>query len=152
MIGYIHRIAPGVIALALAAGCATKASGPGDDQAPQVRTLADLPLLPAENGVRTFGAGPIQGRLDASGIWTLRGEIGHRRLRCSTYELGLIAGRGDASCSRVEWVTEADFATRLTHCNAATRVHSASGALGLQGPALASINCVRILTRCTGAC
>jgi hypothetical protein len=160
MLSYIRRITPGLVAVVLATGCATQGSNPStaDGQAPRVLAVMDVPLAPAAGGAsdgtgaRTFGSGPIQGRVDASGAWSLRGEITHRRLRCATYELGLITGRGDASCTRVDWVTEADFATRLTHCNAATRIHSGGGTLGLAGPAIASINCVRVVTRCTGAC
>ena len=160
MLRCIRRITPGLVAVVLAAGCATQGSNPStaDGQAPRVLAVADLPLAPAAAGgsdgagAKTFGSGPIQGRVDASGAWSLRGEITHRRLRCATYELGLIAGRGNSACTQVDWVTEADFATRLTHCNAATRVHSGGGTLGLRGPALESINCVRVVTRCTGAC
>lgn len=160
MLSDIRRLTPGLIAMVLAAGCATPGSNPGsaDRQTPRVLTLADLPLAPAAAGgpdgagARPFGSGPIQGRLDASGAWRLRGEITHRRLRCATYELGLIAGRGDTSCNGVDWATEPAYATRLTHCNAATRIHSGGGDLGLRGTAVESLNCVRVVTRCTGAC
>ena len=160
MLRYIRRLASGLVAVVLSAGCASQGTDPSAaaGQEPRVMALTDLSLASAaaggseEAGARTFGSGPIQGRVDASGTWSLRGEITHRGLRCATYELGLIAGRGDASCTQVDWVTEADFATRLTHCNAATRIHSGGGNLGLRGPGVESINCVRVVIRCTGAC
>lgn len=156
MLRQLRRLAPGLAALLLAAGCATRGSDPSTAGGPESRilSLADLPLATAggPDRVRTFGSRAIQGRVDDSGAWSLRGEISHRSLRCASYELGLIAGRGNAACTRVDWVTEPDFATRLTHCNAATRIHSGGGALRIPRPAVESINCVRVVTRCTGAC
>lgn len=152
----LRRLAPGLAALLLAAGCATQGSGPSAAGGPESRilSLADLPLAAAGGpaGIRTFGSRGIQGQVDGSGAWSLRGEISHRSLRCASYELGLIAGRGNAACTQVDWVTEPDFATRLTHCNAATRIHSGGRTLRVPRSAVESINCVRVVTRCTGAC
>ena len=140
-------------ALILIAGCATDQSANGDAArvAPRIVKQIDLPLMRGGD-TKTFQSAAARGWIKGSGDWNLRTEVTHTRLRCATYESGIQIGRGNASCSKVEWLTEPQYRTRQTQCNGATRIHSGDGRIDLSRSATESANCVRVVVRCTGAC
>lgn len=122
-----------------------------------VRSLV-LPLTPApsfdgrQSATKEFQHRDTRGRVSESGVWSIRTEVTHTRLRCATYETGIQLGRGNADCSEVQWVTPLDVGTRQTHCNSATLIHTGGGDLGPMKDPLDAYNCVRVITRCTGPC
>ena len=147
----------------LLVSCATQ--GPNDSttegQSPDgsriVRTL-DVPLnaVPADGAgqpvTREFQGRDVSGRIDESGTWTIRTKVVHSRLRCATYETGIQLGRGNAGCADAEWSGPVQFGTRQTQCNSAAVIHTGGDELALPQDAIEGSNCVRVLTRCTGAC
>ena len=150
----IQRLA--LVLLLPLAGCATQdptAAGPEPQAGTLVRQVVrPLPPAPPGAGPRTFAAEGVQGWVRESGAWGIRAEVAHAGLRCATYELGGQIGRGDTSCTDVSWLGGIDFATRLTHCNGAVRIHAGEGNVGLDTTAVAAANCVRVVTRCSGGC
>ena len=118
----------------------------------------DLALNPAsKNGTdqgtgRTFEGTETQGSIDAAGAWTLSTGVTHNRLRCATYETGIQLGKGNPACTKVEWLTEADFGSSRRHCNSAVMIHKGSGKLTGSNDAFQTSTCVRVVTKCTGAC
>jgi hypothetical protein len=114
----------------------------------------DRPLRPAEQGAesRVFAGNLAQGSLSASGRWQARAEIGHARLRCASYGLGIRFGAGNADCSQVDWTTSTDWAADRRQCNSATLIHRSDGRLDLPPEELRALSCVRIAIRCRGAC
>jgi hypothetical protein len=144
--------------LAVSAGCATEDSTrhTPSKEAFRVVSQVDLPLVranpssEAQKGGKSFQAGSVSGSLEDDGTWTIRAEVTHRRLRCATYATGIRLGVGDASCSKVEWLTGIENGTRETQCNGATRIHSGGGTMGQPPQAIESANCVRVLVRCSG--
>jgi hypothetical protein len=133
------------------------AEGRSPDSPRMVGTL-DLPLTPAPAaGVRTPAMKEFQGRdtrgqVNASGTWSIRTAVTHRRLQCANYETGIQLGQGNADCSNVRWLSTVQFGTRQTHCNSATLIHTGGGDLPVPMDAVAASNCVRVVTRCLGAC
>lgn len=101
---------------------------------------------------RSFEAKGTQGWLDASGAWQINREVHHGRLRCGSYETGIQLGRGNPACSSVEWLTNVEYATRLRHCNSASRVHAGGGSFSHVADRLEAVSCVRIVVRCEGTC
>ena len=140
-------------ALIMIAGCTTDQTTSGDaaQTASRIVRQIDLPLI-AGGDAKTFQSPAARGWIKGSGDWNLRTEVTHTRLRCATYESGIQIGRGNASCSKVEWLTGPEYRTRQTQCNGATRIHSGDGRIDLPRLATESANCVRVLVRCTGAC
>jgi hypothetical protein len=118
----------------------------------------DLPLTPAPApGVRTSATKEFQGRdtrgqVNASGTWSIRTAVTHRRLRCANYETGIQLGQGNADCSSVRWLSTVQFGTSQTHCNSATLIHTGGGDLPVPKGTVGASNCVRVVTRCNGAC
>ena len=118
----------------------------------------DLPLNPAsKNGTdqgtgRTFKGTETQGSIDAAGAWNLSTGVTHNRLRCATYETGIQLGKGNPACTKVEWLTEADFGSSRRHCNNAVMIHKGTGKLVGSNDAYQNATCVRVVTKCTGAC
>lgn len=118
----------------------------------------DLPLTPAPaSGVRTPATKAFQGRdtrgqISESGAWSIRTAVTHGRLRCATYETGIQLGQGNADCSNVRWLSTVQFGTSQTHCNSATLIHSGGGDLPAPKDTFGASNCVRVVTRCSGAC
>jgi hypothetical protein len=154
----IQRLA--LVLLLPLAGCATQdptAAGPEPQASAQAGTLVrqvvrPLPPAPPGAGPRTFAAQGMQGWVRESGAWGIRAEVAHAGLRCATYEVGIQIGRGDSSCTDVSWLGGIDFATRLSHCNGAVRIHAGEGNLGPDTKTVATANCVRVVTRCSGGC
>jgi len=101
---------------------------------------------------RVFQARSVQGSLDETGGWAVTTEVTHTRVRCGTYETGIQIGRGDAACTRVDWLSDPDFRTRRTQCNSATLIHSGRGTVNLPESVVQGANCARVLVRCSGAC
>lgn len=118
----------------------------------------ELPVTsPAQNANaqpsrKTFQATGMQGWLDETGYWHIESEIHHGRLRCATYAAGLQFGKGNPACSDVEWLTGVDYATRLRHCNSATRLHAGGGMFAATTNRLEAVSCVRIVVHCEGVC
>ena len=118
----------------------------------------DLPLSPApasgvqQPATKEFQGRDARGRIGESGAWSIRTSVTHTRLRCATYETGIQLGQGNADCSNVRWLSTAQFGTEQTHCNSATLVHTGGGELPATNETFELYNCVRVVTRCTGAC
>ena len=117
-----------------------------------------LPLAGFESGIgdaparRTFQERGTRGWLDQTGAWQIEAEIQHGRFLCATYETGVQLGRGDPACSNVTWLTEVEYATRLRHCNHASRLHRGGGEFSDSPDRLRQVTCVRVVVRCEGSC
>lgn len=136
-------------------GCASQEAGTSGAGAgePRVVRQVDLPLLPgAAAGERTFRGRDVQGGLDASGRWRIRGQITHPRLLCASYQLGLRFGSSDGDCADAQWRTDTALLPSRRQCNNATLIHDGEGTLGLAPEALSALNCVLVTVRCTGTC
>jgi hypothetical protein len=118
----------------------------------------DLPLTPApapgarQPVTKEFQGRDTRGRVNESGAWSIRTAVTHTRLRCATYETGIQLGRGNADCSTVRWLSPLQLGTRQTQCNSATLIHTGGGELALPKDTFDVSNCVRVVTRCNGAC
>lgn len=158
------RLLPLYLSLGLLTACAAndaKTSTDDSDATPApagiVRTT-DLPLgasavmVEGRTSNRIFQSSGISGWIDSAGVWQLRSEVPHSRLRCATYEVGMQLGSGDPGCSRVRWLTNVEYVTRETQCNSATRIHSGRGSLSNADQQLEAASCVRIVVHCEGAC
>lgn len=147
-------IVPLVLTMGLVAGCAT--DGSTSANAPTIVTVLDSPLRLAAPGSaaadRVFQVGAIRGSVQESGAWNIRAEVPHKPLRCATYETGIRLGKGDATCDKVEWLTDVQYGTKQVQCNGATMVHSGGGRFDLPQSATAPANCAQVVVRCTGAC
>lgn len=155
----MYRLLP-LAALIFTVGCTTD-DLPGADRSPDTARIVrqlDLPLSasgPAAQGQasrRVFQTRSVQGSLEGTGDWAVTTEVTHTRVRCGTYETGVQIGRGDAACTRVDWLSDPDFRTRRTQCNSATLIHSGRGTVNLPQSVIQDANCVRVLVRCSGAC
>jgi len=153
------RVAPGLVWAAtvlLLAGCAPAAQRSSKEPAaaPQNIRQVDRPLLPATDGsaARVFDVDFARGALNSDGDWRVRGEITHSRLRCGGYQLGVRFGTGSPSCSKVDWRTGLLATPERRQCNGATLIHSGGGTLDLSADTIRSLNCVRVVVLCVGAC
>jgi hypothetical protein len=117
--------------------------------------------LPVESSTQTISGQPsrkifqitgLQGWLDETGAWHIKGDVHHGPLRCGTYEMGIRLGRGNPACSDVEWLTGVEYATRLRHCNSASRLHTGGGEFSDAANRLEEVSCVRVIVRCEGTC
>lgn len=117
--------------------------------------------LPVESSAQTVNGQPskktfqgqgMQGWLDNTGAWHIRGEVHHSRLRCGNYETGIQLGRGNPVCADVEWLTNVEYVTSLRHCNSATRLHTGGGEFSAAANPLDEVTCVRVVVRCEGTC
>lgn len=132
----------------------------GGDQPDQARIVRQFELPLASSAVGTDGQPSrkifqrqgVEGWLDETGAWQLEGEVDHSRLRCATYEMGIQLGSGNPACADAEWLTGVEFATRLRHCNSATRLHTGGGQFPQAANRFSAVSCVRVLVRCEGGC
>ena len=107
----------------------------------------------SKNGTdRMFEGTETQGSVDETGVWNLSTAVTHNRLRCATYETGIQLGKGNPACTKVEWLTEADFGSSRRHCNSAVMIHKGSGKFTGSNDIYQASTCVRVITKCTGAC
>ena len=116
---------------------------------------SDRPLGPAgtdQKAGRTFQGTETQGSIGEAGAWNLSTGVTHNRQRCATYETGIQLGKGNPACTKVEWLTEADFGSSRRHCNSAVMIHKGSGKLTGSNDVYQTSTCVRVVTKCTGAC
>ena len=126
--------------------------------ASRIVNTMDLVLNPAsksgtDQGTgRTFQGTEMQGLIGKAGAWNLSTGVTHNRLRCATYETGIQLGKGNPACTKVEWLTEADFGSSRRHCNSAVMIHKGSGKLTGSNDVYQTSTCVRVVTKCTGAC
>ena len=101
---------------------------------------------------KEFSQGETRGRIQQAGAWNIRSAVVHTRLRCGTYETGIQLGKGNPTCTDVEWLTDIDYRTRQTHCNSAVLVHTGGGEFANMTDIFEASTCVRVVTRCEGAC
>jgi len=119
-----------------------------------IRTL-ELPLRPptliveGEPSRWTFQDFNVSGWVDDQGLWSIRSEVSHSRLRCATYEVGVQLGKGLLSCSNVRWLTDIEYVSRVRHCNGATRIHTGGGRF-LDAAVVEAADCARVVVRCEG--
>ena len=124
----------------------------------RVVAVLDLPLTlssdpdPDKPVTKEFGRRDTRGWIRVTGAWNISTAVTHTRLRCATYETGIQIGEGDPGCSEVRWLGEVQFGTRQTHCNSATLIHSGGGTLAGTNGVFETASCVRVVTRCDGAC
>ena len=132
----------------------------GESQSTQGRIVRQV-VVPSQPSAQNVAGQPlkkifqrpgIQGWLDETGAWHIRTEVQHNRLRCGTYQAGIQLGRGNPSCSTVEWLTGVEYATRLMHCNSAARPHAGGGKFFNTTNRFQEVTCVRVFVRCEGAC
>ena len=109
-------------------------------------------IINGQSARKTFHRQGVQGWLDETGAWRIEGEVHHGRLRCANYEMGIQLGRGNPACADVEWLTGVEYATRVRHCNSASRVHAGGGEFSDMANRFNEVSCVRVLVRCEGAC
>lgn len=135
-------------------------SASSEDRSTQGRIVRQAEL-PVTLSTQTAGDQPSRkafqrqgtaGWLDETGGWHISREVHHGRLRCGTYETGIQLGRGNPACSDVEWLTGVEYATRLRHCNSATRIHAGGGQIADGANRFAQTTCVRVVVRCEGTC
>ena len=151
-----------LLPLILLASCAVDAPREPASQSRQagyrIVNIVDVPLNPASRPrgeqvpTKDFQRGDALGWIRKTGAWNIRAAVAHPRLRCATYETGIQLGAGSRACSDVQWLTNVEFGTRQTQCNNATAVHAGGGKSAEAGNAFGSSTCVRVVTRCTGAC
>jgi hypothetical protein len=101
---------------------------------------------------KEFSQGETRGRIQQTGAWNISSAVVHTRLRCGTYETGIQLGKGNQACTDVEWLTDIDYGTRRTHCNSAALVHTGGGESAKMADLFETSTCVRVVTRCEGAC
>ena len=122
---------------------------------PRVVRALELPPRPpaliveGEPSRWTFQDFNVSGWVDEQGLWSIRSEISHGRIRCAVYQVGIQLGKGVPACSNVSWLTHVEFASRVRHCNSATRIHTGGGRF-LERAAVEAANCARVLVRCEG--
>jgi hypothetical protein len=136
-------------------------TGSGDTNASEPRILrtVELPLstavpsLSGQPSIRSFSGAGLNGQVNSAGEWTIRAKIGHTRLRCGIYEVGMQLGHGDSQCIDVRWITGIEFVTRERQCNSSTRIHAGGGQFSSTvGRVVGAANCVRAVVRCQGTC
>jgi len=133
----------------------------GEDQPDQWRIVRQV-KLPVGSSAQTINGQPskktfqrqgMEGWLDNTGAWHIEMDVHHGRLRCGSYETGIQLGRGNPACSDdVEWLTGVQYATRLRHCNSASRLHAGGGEFSDAANRLHDVTCVRVVVRCEGIC
>ena len=130
-------------------------SGSGASTHSRVIRALELPMQPPtlliedEPARWTFQDFNVAGWVDENGFWHTRSEVSHGRLRCATYEVGVQLGKGLPGCSNVRWLSDVEYASRVRHCNSATRIHSGGGRF-FDTSIVEAANCVRVLVRCEG--
>ncbi len=132
---------------------ACAAPAPQPDAEFRVVRSNDVELRAAAAGSqrRSFEQFDIEGEV-GTGVWSIESVVQHSGLRCATYEIGLQIGRGAPACQAVEWHNAVQYGTRERHCNSSSLVHRGGGTHGLSGEQLTAATCVRVVTRCAGAC
>ena len=114
--------------------------------------------LPAISGNQTqalkmsFENNTVEGWVQDTGEWYIKGVVTHSRLLCATYELGIKLGRGDPACLNVQWLTEVAFGTMRRQCNSTPITHVGGGEAPAFQSALAQATCVQVVVKCTGKC
>ena len=153
------RLLPFVLLLGCAATDPNRAGGShgGAAQARIVQT-ANLPLTTSGIGIngeppdKSFQASGVSGRVDPAGFWEIRKQVGHGRLLCGVYEVGMQLGSGNPGCSDVRWLTDIQYVTRERQCNSATRIHTGRARFADPGKRFPALSCVRLVVRCEGTC
>ena len=144
-----------LLPICLLVSCAVNDQQPGQSR---VVRQVELPVelsaqtIDEQPSKKTFQRQGMQGWLDETGAWHFSGEVHHGRLRCATYETGIQLGRGNPACSAVDWLTGIEYATRLRHCNSATRIHAGGGKFSDTANRFEEVTCVRVVVRCEGTC
>jgi len=147
-----------LLPLVLLTGCAVDtpredATTEAGDSPARVVNLLELPLKPAAGGSeKTFSMGETRGSVAASGDWQVRTAVAHGQVRCATYEVGIQLGADPQGCIQPQWLAEPVYGTRQRQCNSATLIHNGGGNLPNTPPEFRRANCVRVVTRCSGAC
>lgn len=152
-----------LLPIILLASCTTidhkdAVSGDNEPGTYRIVSILDVPLKLSskphtEQAVsKVFSQRETRGRILQTGAWNISSVVVHTRLRCGTYETGVQLGKGNPACSDVEWLTDIDYGTRRTHCNSAALVHTGGGEFANMTDLFEASTCVRVITRCEGAC
>jgi len=99
-----------------------------------------------------FSFGGLTGWIRNKGGYHIEGYVGSATFLCSTYEVGMRFGVGDAQCQKVNWLSDVTYMTRQRQCNNATVSHAASDYDPSLVKSFAKINCAERVIRCTGPC
>ena len=99
-----------------------------------------------------FNFDSLKGWLRNKGGFHIEGYVGNQGFICSTYEVGMRFGIGDAQCKNVNWVNDVAYMTRRRQCNNATVGHVASDYNPDLVNSFSKINCAERVIRCTGPC
>ena len=153
------RLLPAVLLVPCAAQApGNSVGGARSSDGSRIIGTIDLPLTPTSRpgakqpAAKEFQGRDTQGHVDESDAWSIRKAVAHTRLRCATYETGIQLGQRNADCSEARWLSALQLGTRQTHCNGATLIHAGGGELRLTKDTFQASNCVRVVTRCSGAC
>ncbi|MGD8785401.1 MAG: hypothetical protein PVG75_13235 [Thioalkalispiraceae bacterium] len=146
-------VLPLIFLLLITPVCADDAPG-----YPGVVNKVDLPLV-AETQFnqrdelkKSFRTREVEGWLSADTNWFIKGTVSHQRLRCATYNIGIQLGKGNPACLNVEWLTNVEYGTKKKQCNSVSMVHTGGGMMPELANLLTEATCVRVVTRCSGAC
>jgi len=99
-----------------------------------------------------FDFNSLKGWLRNKGGFHIEGYVGNDGFFCSTYEVGMRFGIGNAQCDKVEWITDIAYMTKKRQCNNATVGHAASDYNADLVKSFYRINCAERIIRCTGPC
>ncbi len=150
------RLVPLVASTIVLQACVT--SPPQEEGSDRIVNRVDVILRPVAGGDdnqpfrRRFEQRNTEGWVGDAGNWSVEALVTHTRLRCSTYEIGIQLGRGNPDCIAVNWLTNAQYGTSERQCNSASMIHAGDGTLPVSREQVVTASCVRVLTRCTGAC
>jgi len=99
-----------------------------------------------------FSFDGLKGWIRNKGGFHIEGFVGSATFLCSTYEVGMRFGIGDAHCEKVNWLSDIAFMTRQRQCNNATVAHAASDYDPSLVKSFSKINCAERVIRCSGPC
>jgi hypothetical protein len=133
--------------------CAEQATGyPGAVSKIDLPLVAETQFNQKQSLKKTFREGDLEGWLSTDSNWYIKGTVTHTRLRCATYSLGIQLGKGNPACLNVKWLTRVSYGTSRKQCNSAPMIHAGGGDMPELANVLKEATCVRVVTRCTGAC
>jgi len=129
-----------------------KQSYPGAVNRTDIRLISETQFNPKNALKKKFQDGNFSGWLSTDTNWYIKGRVPHPRLLCATYELGVQLGKGAPACLNVKWIPGVHYGTRLNQCNSSDMEHVGGGEVLAFNAELYEATCVRIITKCTGAC
>jgi len=127
-----------------------KQSYPGAVNKTDIRLISEVRFNQKDALKKKFDDGNFSGWLSTDASWQIKGRVGHNRLLCATYELGVQLGKGAPACLNVKWIPGVYFGTRKNQCNSSTVLHTGGGEVPEFKTQLHQATCVRVVTNCFG--